>query len=112
MSLSARNWAWDHLGWALNGVPVPFKEKLTLLCLAEHESAEYGYSFPSHERIADRTGQSTRTVQTHIRTLAERGAITVTKRKRQNGQYLRNVYYLDVPESYRENDPEWVRLQG
>lgn len=88
------------------------KEKITLLCLAEFENHEYGYAFPSHEKIAERTGQSVRTVQTHIKTLVQNGALTIEKRRGVTGTWLRNVYVLNVPDSYREKDPEWVRLNG
>jgi biotin operon repressor len=111
MSISARNWAWD-LKWNRAGETVPMKEKLTLLCLAEHENPEYGYAFPSHETIAERTGQSVRTVQSHLKTLKLSGAISVEKRRSNNGRHLRNVYVLHVPGDYRESDPEWMREQG
>ncbi|POH68970.1 hypothetical protein C3B61_03460 [Cryobacterium zongtaii] len=108
MSISARNWAWD-LSWKRGGVNFPMKEKLTLLCLAEHENPEYGYAFPSHETIAERTGQSVRTVQTHIKTLVQFKAVNIEKRRSERGKWLRNVYLLNVPDSYREKDPEWMR---
>jgi biotin operon repressor len=85
------------------------KEKLTLLCLAEHENPEYGYAFPSHETIAEKTGQSVRTVQTHIATLVARKTVTIEKRQSHKGRWLRNVYYLQVPQSFRDSDPEWLR---
>jgi len=88
------------------------KEKVTLLCLAEHENAEYGYAFPSHETIAERTGQSVRTVQTHIKTLQKNKALTIEKRRGVSGSWQRNVYLLNVPDSYREKDPEWMRHNG
>lgn len=108
MSISARNWAWD-LSWTRDGVKFPMKEKLTLLCLAEHENPEYGCAFPSHETIAERTGQSVRTVQTHMKTLVMFGAVTIEKRRSTHGKWLRNVYLLKVPDSYRNKDPEWMR---
>lgn len=111
MSISARNWAWG-LSWTKGGQKFPMKEKLTLLCLAEHENPEYGYAFPSHETIAERTGQSVRTVQTHIKTLVEFNAVTVEKQRGVKGSWLRNVYVLNVPDSYREKDPEWIRRNG
>ncbi|TFD85007.1 helix-turn-helix domain-containing protein [Cryobacterium lactosi] len=109
MSISARNWAWD-VRWKDKGEgSSPMKEKITLLCLAEHENPEYGCAFPSHVTIADRTGQSVRTVQTHIKTLVERKVVTIEKRRSVHGKWLRNVYLLDVPDSYRAKDPEWMR---
>jgi hypothetical protein len=111
VSISARNWAWD-CRWTKGGVPAPMKEKITLLCLAEHENPEYGYAFPSHETIAERTGQSVRTVQTHIKALVEYKAVTIEKRRGTKGKWLRNVYLLNVPDNYREKDPEWMRWNG
>jgi DNA-binding MarR family transcriptional regulator len=108
VSISARNWAWD-LKWSRAGEQFPMKEKLTLLCLAEHENPEYGYAFPSNDTIAERTGQSVRTVHTHIKTLVEGKAVVIEKRRSKQGQWLRNVYLLNVPDSYREKDPEWLR---
>jgi DNA-binding transcriptional ArsR family regulator len=108
MSISARNWAWDT-HWSSGA---PMKEKITLLCLAEHENPEYGYAFPSHEKIAERTGQSVRTVQTHLKTLVDAGVVVVEKRRSNKGSWLRNVYLLKVPQAYRDTDPEWMREQG
>jgi hypothetical protein len=111
VSISARNWAWD-LKWGRGGEQFPMKEKLTLLCLAEHENPEYGYAFPSHETIAERTGQSVRTVQTHMKVLVQYKALTIEKRRSTHGKWLRNVYLLNVPDVYREKDPEWMRWNG
>ena len=115
MTISARNWAWDVKLVTNKGEPVgKLKpgEKLTLLYLAEMENAEDGYAYPSHETIASATCQSVRTVQDHIRTLQDLRAVTIEKRRGRQGKWLRNVYFLQVPESYREKDPEWLRLQG
>lgn len=110
MSLSARNWAWAAQ-WIRDGKPEPMKEKLTLLCLAELENAEYGYAFPSHERIAELTGQSERTVRTHLKALEVGGAIRIEKRPSSRGRWMRNVYVLNVPEKYRETDEQWMGHQ-
>jgi DNA-binding MarR family transcriptional regulator len=111
MSISARNWAWDAKE-LISGGHTPLKEKLTLLCLAEHENPEYGYAFPSHETIAERTGQSVRTVQNHVKKLQQLGALSIEKRRSREGRHLRNVYVLHVPHEYRERDPEWMREQS
>lgn len=113
MTLSARNWAWDlrYVSDA-NGARIrELKpgEKLTLLCIAEHENAEYGYAYPSYEVIGERTCQSVRTVQSHVRALVELGAFTIERRKSRKGKWMNNVYVLDVPELYRMRDPEWQR---
>lgn len=88
------------------------KEKLTLLCLAEHENPRDGYAYPSHETIARKTGQSVRTVQNHLKALVAARVVTITKRPSEKGAWLRNVYVLRVPQEYRERDPEWMREQG
>jgi DNA-binding MarR family transcriptional regulator len=111
VTISARNWAWDVTSYSGGGERIAMKpgEKLTLLCLAENENAEYGHSFPSHEHIAKRTGQSVRTVQNHLKTLKAANAFKLEKRRSQSGKWLRNVYVLQVPDSYRQKDPEWQR---
>ena len=111
MSISARNWAWDA-SWTARGIHVPMKEKFTLLCLAEHENPEHGFSWPSQETIAARTEQSVRTVRNHIATLIARQMITKGRRPSAKGEWDRNVYFLNVPDSYREKDPEWMRWNG
>lgn len=116
MTLSARNWAWKvaRIAWAGGSSSRPLKpgEKLTLLCIAESENAEYGYAFPSYEYIAERTSQSVRSVQTHVKHLEEARAFSIEKRRSPKGKWLRNVYVLNVPAEYREKDAEWERWQG
>lgn len=113
MTISARNWAWavrtrtDETG---RRVPLKGGEKVTLLYLAEMENAEEGCAYPTIATIAENTGQSTRTVNVHIATLVEAGAIRIEKKHRsRDGRWLRNTYVLHVPETYRENDPAWMR---
>jgi len=121
MTLSARNWAWetgyrrrlshetavDRYGDPSEWVALKPGEKLVLLCLAEHESAEEGYAFPSHDRIAERTGLSVRSVQTHVHALEEYGALLVDKARASNGRWYRNTYVLAVPQEFREKDDKW-----
>lgn len=109
MSISARNWAWSLYASAGGSIPLKPGEKLVLLCLAEHESAELGYSFPSQKRIAEKTCLSERSVRTHLDALEQMGAFTTEKRRSKQGRWMRNVYVLNVPEDYREKDPEWMR---
>lgn len=111
MTLSARNWAWDAETIREQG---SFRallpgEKLVLLCLAEHENAEHGYAFPSQARIATRTKLGERTVRRHLDALVSSGAISRQKQRRGEGTWANTVYVLDVPERYRETDPEWTR---
>jgi hypothetical protein len=123
MTLSARNWAWDvimrprkpdekpHVDHP-NTVPVKAGEKLVLLCIAELENAEEGYSYPSYEHIAKRTGLKERAVQEHVKTLAFANAFTIERRRSLNGRWHRNTYVLNVPDKYREKDEKWLNYQG
>ncbi|GHD50700.1 hypothetical protein D9V29_11810 [Mycetocola manganoxydans] len=112
MTISARNWAWEAQQIReASGEWRPMKagEKLTLLCLAEFENAEEGFAYPSHQTIANWTCQSIRTVQNHLGALENLHLFSVEKRRSSRGRWLRNVYVLNVPASYRETDPEWKR---
>lgn len=112
MTISARNWAWAVRVRIVEGERVPLKagEKVTLLYLAEMENAEEGCAYPAVKTIAENTGQSVRTVDGHLKTLVAANAIRVEKRHRsRDGRWLRNTYLLQVPEVYREKDPEWMR---
>lgn len=110
MSLSARNWAWAVR--EVHNRKIKPGEKLVLLCLAEHENPQLGYAFPSQERIAEWTGQSSRTVREHLASLEIVGAFFMEKRRSPKGRWMHNVYVLEVPEKFRESDPEWIREQG
>lgn len=112
MTISARNWVWA-LRTLVNeqGIRPPFKEKLTLLALAELENAEEGCAFPSHQYLAEMTGQSERTVRNHLTALKRAGLVTVSKRRSSQGRWSRNVYLLPVPESFRDSDKEWMGHQ-
>ena len=113
MTISARNWAWDAQTIKENGAwrDLHPGEKLTLLCLAEDENAEEGCAFRSQENIAQRTRQSDRSVRRHLKLFEAVGVIKITKRRRRTGKWAHSVYELNVPSSYREKDPEWVRNQ-
>ncbi|PPF41334.1 hypothetical protein C5B93_01075 [Rathayibacter sp. AY1A2] len=108
MSISARNWAWA----AGKHYELSAPEAFVLVYLAEMESCEEGCAFPSQETIASVTRQSDRNVRTVIRRLEARKLLTVEKHRRKGGDWARSEYFLAVPESFRETDKEWVRLQG
>ncbi|RZS58968.1 helix-turn-helix protein [Microcella putealis] len=125
MSLSARNWAWDiHWRWRLPSDP-PAKpnedpkmmplhpgEKLTLLCIAEHENPVEGCAYPSYQRISDQTGLNVRTVQRHVKTLAAVKAFRIERQRRAGGQWYSHLYYFDnIPDEYREKDKAWMGQQ-
>ncbi|WP_230670718.1 helix-turn-helix domain-containing protein [Rathayibacter sp. Leaf248] len=112
MSLSARNWAYAVQSIRVDGQmrrlhPI---EKFVLVYIAEMENVEEGFAFPSHDTIADVIGCSVRTVQSHTATLATAGAFTIEKRRSRSGKWFRNVYVFDVPQRFRDSDPEWMRL--
>jgi hypothetical protein len=112
MTISARNWAWklhDVTGGGQFVRKILPGEKLVLLCIAEYENAEYGYSFPSQATIATRTCQDERTVRRHIKSLADLGAFKVERRRRRGGAYDHSVYVLNVPAQERITDAEWMR---
>lgn len=126
MSLSARNWAWDlrmrprlptdpppkpNEGSAI--MPLHPGEKLTLLCIAEHENPVEGCAYPSYQRISDQTGLNVRTVQRHVKTLSECGLFRVEKQRRAGGQWFSHMYFLEaIPEEYRETDKAWMAPRG
>lgn len=114
MTMSARNWA-----WAVNVVTIDGErrsvlpaEKLVLLCIAELENSDEGCAWPSQKYIAERTGLSERTVLTHIGTFTMLGAIEKRRHRSTRGRWDRNVYFLNVPQKYRDSDPEWMSKQG
>lgn len=111
MTVSARNWAWSLYLTKPDGKRTVFKEKLTLLCLAEMENATDGYAYPSQKYIAEMTGQAERTVRTHLEELERLGLIAKEKRRSDHGRWARNVYVLRVPAEYREKDKEWMGRQ-
>ena len=110
MSLSARNWAWAVR--EVHNRKIKPGEKLVLVCLAELENAELGYSFPNQATIAEWTSQSARTVREHLASLEFCGAFSIEKRRSPGGRWPHNVYVLDVPEEFRQDDPEWLRNHG
>jgi DNA-binding MarR family transcriptional regulator len=114
VTISARNWAWAvRTRRTDSGEKLLLKagEKVTLLYLAEMENAEEGCAYPAVRTIAEYSGQSVRTVDGHLRTLVDANAIRIEKKHRsRDGRWLRNTYLLNVPDVYRETDPEWNRF--
>ena len=126
MSVSARNWAWDikqRPRLSSDPPPKPHEdpkvmqlppgEKLTLLCIAEHESAVEGCAYPSYQRIAEQTGLNVRTVQRHVKVLAAVHAFRIEKQRRQGGQWFSHMYFFEnIPDEYREQDKAWMAQRG
>lgn len=111
MTLSARNWAWSIGKVNAQNEPIAFREKLTLLCLAELENAELGYAYPSQKHIAKMTCQSERTVRSHLAELKRLGLISSEKARSERGRWDRDVYILNVSPEYREKDSVWMGHQ-
>lgn len=108
MSISARNWAWK----AGEHYELSAPEAFVLVCLAELENCDEGCAFPAQSTIASRTRQSDRSVRNALRVLEQRKLLRVEKRRRTGGDWARSEYYLNVPNDFREQDPEWQRIQG
>jgi hypothetical protein len=113
VTISARNWAWaSQYRVEPDGTRTRMKagEKITLLFLAEMENAIEGCAYPTVATIAEKTGQSVRTVDGHLQDLLAHRAISVEKKRRsRDGRWLRNTYVLHVPDEYRQTDLEWQR---
>ncbi len=93
-------------------MPLHPGEKLTLLCIAEHENAADGCAYPSYQRISDQTGLNVRTVQRHVKVLATCGAFRVEKQRRAGGQWYSHLYYFEnIPAEFREIDAAWMSAQ-
>ena len=114
MTVSARNWAWDIDRIAdRKGDLRRIKpgEKLLLLCLAEHENAEYGYAFPGQERIAAVTGQGLTTIRQHLRELEAARLVPLEHRFSSRSGFSNNIYFLNVDARFRRSDKGWMKHQ-
>lgn len=115
MSVSARNWAWDAMFVADgNGEwrRIRTSEKLTLLSLAEHENADYGYAFPGQARISEFTSLDERTIRRALEVLIPARAVMVDSAHAAGSPFAHNVYWLNVPESFRVSDPGWMKRRA
>ena len=86
MSNEAINWAYRQDGLSCGA-------KFVLVALADFADHEWS-CFPSQERLASMTGQSVRTVHTHLKTLTELGYVTREPRRGASGQRASDRYYL------------------
>jgi Helix-turn-helix domain len=89
MSISAIRWAIDQ---EISDPSV----KLTLILLANCMNSETGKCHPSLRYLAEKCGQSERTVQRHLRQLMSERLISVTPRSDFTGRQRSNDYSLDL----------------
>jgi len=78
----------------LTGDNISPPERFVLVILADHSDNE-GYSWPSLQRIAQRTGFHERTIQRCLSALEQKGYLRITKRMIGDRQ-TSNGYYLDL----------------
>jgi DNA-binding transcriptional ArsR family regulator len=76
--------------WNLDLAP---REKIVLLKLADNANEEGTHCFPSIRRIAHETGKSVRSVMYGIKSLKEKGLVTVAMK---GNQYSPNQYVLNL----------------
>lgn len=69
----------DDLNAILNSTLEPL-ERLVLVAVASHINQDGNQAWPSLERLAEMTGMGRSTVQRHMRSLKERGVVTVRRR--------------------------------
>lgn len=77
----------------IRNVKIRHIEKSVYLCIKAY--AYDGTCFPSVKRIAHDAGVCVRTVQRCVKALAEKGLITVTARKSENGGNMTNLYTIN-----------------
>lgn len=68
-------------------------EKIVFMCIKSY--AYSGECFPSLKTLANDSGLCVRTVQRCIKTLAEKGFLTVERRKTESGGNTTNLYRLE-----------------
>lgn len=98
----------------IEGLTAP--EKICLAVIARDHHPERG-AWPSLERLATLTGLSRRSVQDQIARLANKGLITVSKRRNERGHLPTNHYQLHLGQEVpKESDdlgqmvqPPWER---
>ena len=78
------------LAWEMN---LSAGHKLTMLALADYADDEMS-CFPAVPTLAQKTGQSERTVQRHIKDFEEQGLLRKERRNRDSGAYSSNRYIL------------------
>lgn len=88
MSYEAMKWAWE--------LDLSSSQKFIALALANYADQEAS-CYPGHERLAEMTGLSVRSVGRNLRELEAMGAFTRERRARKNGSgRTSDRYYLDL----------------
>lgn len=84
--------------WAYDQDIQPSAAKFVLVTLANYAD-EHGYCYPSQSRLADDTGQSERTVRTHLAALEAAGVIRRERRFDKAGHRTSDAFWLSgLPE--------------
>lgn len=83
--------AW--LNWAFEVEGLKPSEKAVLICLANHAD-EYGYCYPSQERLARHTSLTTRSIRTACDGLEAKGVIERRREQARTNNYIRYTYDL------------------
>jgi biotin operon repressor len=81
------------IAWAFK-VPLPAKEKLVLLALADAADDD-GYCWPSQTVLAQKASMGERTVRRHVAYLRDAGLLEIEVRSSSHGRRT-NVYWLHV----------------
>jgi len=79
--------------WAFKQDITPAGLKFVLVALANYASDD-GYCYPSQKTIAKLTGQSERAARGHIATLEAAGFIRREARRKGDGSYISDGFYL------------------
>ena len=81
-------------------------EKIVYMCIKSY--AFTGECYPSVKRLAEDAGVCERTVRRCVKTLCEKGLISVERRKNANGGNATNLYIIEPfePINSAENQPD------
>jgi Helix-turn-helix domain len=83
----------DRLIW---DSPLDAREKFVLLAMALYINTKTGTCWPGLKRLASQTSLSEKSVRRAIKTLESIGAIEMTKRVSETGQWASNEYRIDL----------------
>ena len=97
------------ISWAFEQNVTPSAAKFVLVALANYGDQQ-GYCYPSQEMLAKDTGQSDRSVRSHLIYLEERGLIRRERRSNRHGHRMPDAYWLvwatALPEESSTSLPE------
>lgn len=78
--------------------------KLVLIKLADNAN-DNGKCWPSYDHIANHCEMDKRTVMRHIKALSEAGFVMITRRKKEDGDNMSNMYTLYLNPSDKMTPP-------